>query len=52
MDSVFFYLIAMMCIMLSVIVFIFVESFIGIFAFFSLLFPIAGYMILKRKGDG
>lgn len=49
MDSIFFYLIAMMCIMLSVIVFIFVESIIGIFAFFSLFIPIAGYVIFKRK---
>lgn len=51
MDSVFFYLVAMMCIMLSVIIFVFVESIVGVFAFFSLLVPIVGYMFFGKKND-
>ena len=49
MDSVFFYLVAMMCIVLFSIVFIIVESLVGVLAFFSFLIPIVGYMVWSKN---
>lgn len=49
MDSVFFYLVAMMCIMLFTIVFIVVESVVGVLAFFSFFIPIIGYMVWSKN---